>query len=105
MTDEELEQQLQDFAEHRQFIKKPMSPIAIKQLKSRAIRMRAAGVDIREAFDRAILNGWQSIYPPSDMKTNKPAAHSTAPLPDYGTRTEPTEARNNIANIRQLVRR
>lgn len=105
MTDEELEQQVQDFAEHRKELGQPMTQIAIKQLRTRAARMRAAGIDLYEAFDKAIAAGWLSIYPPKpEHKENRPASHAHKPLPDYGQRSDPTKAREAVQGALKLVR-
>lgn len=76
MTDEELEEQVNDFAMHRAELKKPMTAIAIKQLRNRAIRMRAKGVNVQEAFDKAIACGWLSIYEPKEEAQHRPASHA-----------------------------
>ena len=85
MTDEELEDQVQAFAEHRAQLKppSPMTPRAIEQLKKRALRFRAKGVDLYEAFDKAMTSGWLSIYEPKEEK--RPAAHA-----EYVPDTSPT---------------
>lgn len=85
MTDEELEEQVQDFAAHRAEMKKPMTVIAVKQLRNRALRMRARGINVQEAFDKAIAAGWLSIYEPKEQKESRPACHA-----DYVPDTSPT---------------
>jgi len=82
-----------------------MSPVAMKRLRQRALRMNAKGVDLVEAFDKAITSGWQSIYEPKVEASHKPASFQEYKGPDYGERTAPEAARSNLANIRQMVRK
>jgi hypothetical protein len=105
MTDAELEEQVQDFAAHREEMKTPMTAIAIKQLRNRALRMRAQGVDLYEAFDKAISSGWLSIYPPKKEEQARPASHARTTLPDYGPRSAPETARDAVQNALRLVKR
>ena len=105
MTDAELDEQVQDFAAHRAEMKNPMTAIAIKQLRNRAIRLRAQGVDLYEAFDKAIAAGWLSIYPPKKEEASRPASHARTTLPDYGQRSAPETARSAVQNALKLVRR
>lgn len=105
MTEAEIDEQIRDFVEHRAEIKKPMTPVAVKRLRQRAMRMNARGIDLMEAFDKAITSGWQSIYEPKqDVQAGRPASHSEYKGPDYGERTEPEKARGNIAQLRSMVR-
>lgn len=105
MTEQEIDEQITDFVAHRAEIKKPMSPVAIKRLRERALRMNAKGVDLLEAFDKAITSGWQSIYEPKVEATYRPASHSEYKGPDYGERTNPETARANVTQLKDLVRR
>lgn len=103
MLDEEL---FQDFIEHRKYIKKPMSPVAEKRMRKRLERLEDEGYLITQMVEKAITNGWQDVWPKEEDKRKiRPVSHSDRPLPDYGERTEPTQAREQISNIRQLVRR
>jgi hypothetical protein len=103
MTDLELEQQVQDFAEHRAETGKPMSSIAVKHLRTRALRLRAAGVNLQESFDRAILNGWLSIYEPKEDQVKKPQSHKEAILPNWQAGSKEL-AHSNIAQLRRIVK-
>lgn len=85
MTDEELEEQVNDFAAHRAEMKKPMTAIAVKQLRNRALRMRARGVNVQEAFDKAVAAGWLSIYEPKEEAKHRPSSHA-----EYVPDTAPT---------------
>lgn len=105
MTEQEIDDQIRDFAEHRAELKKPMTPIAIKRLKQRAMRMNERGADLLEAFDKAITSGWQSIYEPKVEASHKPASHSEYKGPDYGDRTNPETARANVTQLKDLVRK
>ena len=80
MTEPEIDEQVQDFVTHRAEIKKPMTPVAVKRLKQRAMRMNARGVDVVEAFDKAITSGWQSIYEPkADHRRHAEYVPDTSP--------------------------
>lgn len=106
MTEQEIDEQIADFVTHRAEIKRPMTETAIKRLKQRAMRMNARGIDLMEAFDKAITSGWQSIYEPQETKKEmKPASFKAYEGPDYGERTEPEKARANVAQLRSMVRK
>lgn len=103
MTPAELSQQIDDFREHRESLKRPMSAIAIKRLEARAQRMNAKGVDMLEAFDKAILAGWQSIYEPKTDGIAKPQSHKEAILPNWQAGDKQL-AHTNIAQLRRIVK-
>jgi hypothetical protein len=105
MTEQEIDEQIQDFVEHRASIKRPMSEVAIKRLKQRAMRMNARGIDLLEAFDKAITSGWQSIYEPQEAKKeSKPASFRPYTGPNYGERSTPEAARNAVQAALRVVR-
>lgn len=96
-----------EFIGHRGDLKKPMSERAQRMTLKKLEMMKARGLNPNEALCNSIMNGWQGVfdYEPKGKGDYKPASHSEYKGPDYGERTEPTAARNNIASIRQLVRK
>ncbi len=62
----EYEEKLDQFIEHRQAMKKKMTPQAIKLLKAALNRYHEQGQDVLAMIDQAILRGWQTVYPPKE---------------------------------------
>ena len=101
-TVEEIEEWIETFVKQRELLKRPMTPIAITCLRNKARRMEAAGVDVAEAFEKAIVSGWLSIYEP--QKTTRPLSHTQTKLPDYGNTSNRETAIANITEARSRLR-
>ena len=60
MIDEQL---FQDYIANRAELKKPMTPTAVKRLRSKLLRLEAEGHCPNKLLDRSIINGWQDVWP------------------------------------------
>jgi hypothetical protein len=65
------ETQFQDFVENRKDIKKPMTALAIKKLRTKLERLEAQGYCPNQIIERSIINGWQDVYPHDSCKKSQ----------------------------------
>ena len=59
------EKELQEFIDHRDLIKKPMSKLAVNKFLKHLVNLSNQGFYVRDLIDKAIMNGWQSVYAPN----------------------------------------
>jgi len=70
---------LDEFAEHRRDLKKPMTERAAILLIGQLEKFAGEGHDVSAMIDTAIVNGWQSVHPPKNFgSTPAPAEQGTA---------------------------
>lgn len=60
-----------DFKKMRIKIKKPMTDRAEKLMINKLQKMNDAGLDTKKSIENSIINSWQDIYEPKDLKENK----------------------------------
>ena len=61
-----------EFIEHRKELKKPLTDRAKRRMLMKLHRMREAGEPLDQVIDRAIVNGWQDVYPiPPELRLKK----------------------------------
>jgi uncharacterized protein YdaU (DUF1376 family) len=53
-----------EFVDHRKAIKSPMTDKAVSLFWKELLGLSVAGHDVVRCIDKAILNGWKSVYPP-----------------------------------------
>ena len=94
-----------EFVGHREDIKKPMSERAQKMALKKLELIRDRGFDANESLMTSVMNGWQGLFEIERKEVaHKPASHKQTALPDYGQRTEPETARNNVSQLMAKVR-
>lgn len=66
---------IQDFIDNRKKLKKPMTDKAIELFVNSVIKHHNDGYDVVLLIEKAIMNGWQSLYPkPEDKIVNAGSA-------------------------------
>lgn len=59
-----LEEKLQEFADYRKAIKKPLRPASFQSFMKRLIKLGNGNEETMiEILDTSIANGWQGIFP------------------------------------------
>jgi 5-methylcytosine-specific restriction endonuclease McrA len=87
----------QDFIDHRNSIKKPMTEKAKSLMIARLMEMHEKGHDVNDILENSIINGWQGVFEPRDKNngTNKPFDKTkngkNAKKPDYSEYDEGAE--------------
>ena len=61
-----------ELVEHRWAIDKPMTAQAVDRMLAKLVGLAASGVNLREAVDASIRNGWQDVFAPKPGQ--KPAS-------------------------------
>lgn len=72
------ETELQEFIDHRDLIKKPMSELAVNKFLKHLVNLSNRGFYVRELIDTAIMNGWQSVHAPKggNHEAHRQTSHS-----------------------------
>ena len=80
MSSEEvyINELVNEFQEHRKAIKAKMTDRALVLFKSKLIKLRDEGHDLRQMVDDAIMNGWKSIYPVQSNGVSKGIVSNTS---------------------------
>lgn len=73
VADDDLNNAIISFVEHRKQIKKPMSERAIQLLISKLNKLSSDIVTQIEILNQSILNGWQGIFPLQQQQTRNEA--------------------------------
>lgn len=66
------DEQWNDWVQHRNEIKKPLTPLAVKQLTTKLTQFYKQGYDCNDLISTSITNGWQGIFEPKLQKTAVP---------------------------------
>jgi hypothetical protein len=64
------DEQWNDWVQHRNEIKKPLTPLAVKQLTTKLTQFYKQGYDCNDLISTSITNGWQGIFEPKLQKTS-----------------------------------
>jgi len=56
------------FLEMRKTIKKPVTPLARKNLITKLDQFRSKGYDLKEVLGKSIINCWQDVFPPRENR-------------------------------------
>lgn len=72
-----------DFVKHRKTIKKPLSDIAFTRLMKQLAGFHEQGVDVVQAIENSIINGWSGVFPPKAIAKPVNQQARTIIQPDY----------------------
>jgi len=70
-----LKDAIESFKKHRKALKKPMTEKAIQLFEKELDSLAGKGFDPIGCINTAILNGWQTVYPPKDGANKSSASN------------------------------
>lgn len=85
VSEENLNQAIVRYIEHRERLKKPMAEDAISMLLDELMKLGSDTGERVEILNRSVMNGWIGIFPLEERKTDKGKGNQFQQFPQRGT--------------------
>lgn len=85
VSEENLNQAIVRYIEHRERLKKPMAEDAISILLDELMKLGSDTGERVEILNRSVMNGWIGIFPLEERKTDKGKGNQFQQFPQRGT--------------------